>query len=104
MEEIGEVNETLIHNIESIKVLGASIVSGNLQLPLTIDHGLSGMTKARLAFVIPVAFAVTIPAQSLTGRLDAGWVVGTFAAAIGFVIISRAFWRFGLKHYTGASA
>ena len=69
--------------------------------PITIYPG---WLKASLTFVIPVAFAVTIPAQSLTGRLDTSWVFGTFAAAIAFIIVSRLFWRFGLKHYTGASA
>jgi ABC-type uncharacterized transport system permease subunit len=36
--------------------------------------------------------------------LTAPWAIGTFCAAIGFVIVSRIFWRFGLSHYTGASA
>lgn len=69
--------------------------------PITIYPG---WLRAGLTFVVPVAFAVTIPAQSLTGRLSAPWAVGTIAAALGFVVVSRLFWRFGLRHYTGASA
>jgi ABC-2 type transport system permease protein len=69
--------------------------------PITIYPG---WLKASLTYIIPVGFAVTVPAQSLTGRLDAGWAIGTFAAAAAFIVVSRFFWRFGLKHYTGASA
>jgi ABC-2 type transport system permease protein len=69
--------------------------------PITIYPG---WLRASLTFIVPVAFAVTIPAQSLTGRLSAGWAIGAVAAAVGFVVASRLFWRFGLRHYTGASA
>jgi ABC-2 type transport system permease protein len=47
---------------------------------------------------------VTIPAQSLTGRLEGWTVLGTFALAIAFFTAARIFWRFALRHYTGASA
>ena len=69
--------------------------------PITIYPG---WLRASLTFVVPVAFAITIPAQSLTGRLSGPAVFGTIALAIAFVIASRIFWVFGLKHYTGASA
>jgi ABC-2 type transport system permease protein len=69
--------------------------------PVTIYPG---WLRASLTFIVPVAFAVTIPAQSLTGRLSAGWAIGAIGAAIGFIVVSRMFWRFGLRHYTGASA
>ena len=69
--------------------------------PITIYPG---WLKAGLTYIVPVAFAVTIPAQSLTGRLTAPWAIGTVVAAFGFIAVSRLFWRFGLRHYTGASA
>lgn len=69
--------------------------------PITIYPG---WLKAGLTFIVPVAFAVTVPAESLTGRQDTTWIIGTIAAAFAFVVASRLFWRFGLKHYTGASA
>jgi ABC-2 type transport system permease protein len=69
--------------------------------PITIYPG---WLRLSLTFLIPVAFAVTVPAQSLTGRLSAPTLLGTLALAVGFVAVSRWFWRFGLRHYTGASA
>ena len=60
--------------------------------------------RISLTYLVPIAFAVTVPAEVLTGRLT----VETLAIATGFalalVLISRWWWRFGLKHYAGASA
>lgn len=60
--------------------------------------------RVTLTFLIPVAIAITIPAQSLTGRLD--WQSTALALGLAglFATGSRLFWRFGLTHYTGASA
>lgn len=57
-----------------------------------------------ITFLVPIAFAITVPAEAVTSRLD--WRTLLFAAlftvaAFGF---SRWFWRFGLRRYTGASA
>jgi ABC-2 type transport system permease protein len=69
--------------------------------PITI---FPGWMRVSLTFVIPIAFAVTIPAQSLTGRLTPGLALGAVALAAGFTLVARWFWQFGLKRYTGASA
>ncbi|MDQ3671929.1 MAG: ABC-2 family transporter protein [Actinomycetota bacterium] len=57
-----------------------------------------------ITFLVPIAFAVTVPAEALTSRLD--WP--TLALAAGFAValfaFTRWFWRFGLRNYTGASA
>ncbi len=60
--------------------------------------------RVALTFVVPIAFAVTIPVESLTGRLDAAAVLGTLGVAFGFLLASRWFLRLGLRRYTGASA
>lgn len=57
-----------------------------------------------LTIMVPVAVAVTVPAQALTGRLPAVTAIGMVALAAGFVVVSRAVWRFALRQYTGASA
>jgi ABC-2 type transport system permease protein len=60
--------------------------------------------RASLTFVVPIAFAVTVPAEALTGRLNPAtlaWAVGLAAALLA---LSRAFWKVGLRRYTGASA
>lgn len=63
-----------------------------------------GWLRISLTFLIPVAFAVTVPAESLTGRLTASTMVGTVALTVGFAAVTRWFWRVGLTRYTGASA
>ena len=57
-----------------------------------------------ITFLVPIAFAITVPAEAVTSRLD----VQTLAFAALFTVVafavSRWFWRFGLRNYTGASA
>ena len=57
-----------------------------------------------LTFIIPVAFAVTIPAEALTSRLTPLVLAGTFGLTILFSLAARIIWRYGLKNYSGASA
>ncbi len=57
-----------------------------------------------LTFIIPVAFAVTIPAEALTSRLTPLVLAGTFGLTIVFSLVARIIWRIGLKNYSGASA
>ncbi len=60
--------------------------------------------RASLTFLVPVAFAVTVPAQALTGRLTIGnlGIAAGFAAVL--LVFTRWFWRRGLRRYSGASA
>ena len=57
-----------------------------------------------LTFIVPVAFATTIPAEALTGRLSFQTVAGAIALAAFLAALSRVFWRLGLRHYSGAPA
>ncbi len=63
-----------------------------------------GWLRIGLTFLVPIAFAVTIPAQALTSRLTGGTLAFAAGLAIVFVVLTRIFWRVGLKHYGGASA
>jgi len=63
-----------------------------------------GWLRYGLTFVIPVAFATTIPVEALTGRLNWETLLLAFALAMGLFIASRAFWKLGLRHYSGTSA
>jgi ABC-2 type transport system permease protein len=87
--------------LDNVLVIFNTMFGNAGQWPITIYPG---WLRASLTFLIPVAFAVTIPAQSLTGRLEGWTVLGTFALAIAFFTAARIFWRFALRHYTGASA
>jgi ABC-2 type transport system permease protein len=57
-----------------------------------------------LTFLVPVAFAVTVPAQALTGRLSWQTLAGACALAAVMFTAARLFWRAGVRRYSGASA
>lgn len=57
-----------------------------------------------LTFLVPVAFAVTVPAEALTGRLTWESLAGAALLAALIFTAARAFWRRGLRSYSGASA
>jgi ABC-2 type transport system permease protein len=63
-----------------------------------------GWLRFALTFIVPVAFATTVPAEALTNRLG-GWTLwGAVGLAIILFAIARLVWRLGLRHYSGASA
>jgi ABC-2 type transport system permease protein len=57
-----------------------------------------------LTFLVPVAFAVTVPAQALTGRLTGQTLLLAVLVAVGLFGVARWFWRYGIRFYAGASA
>jgi len=60
--------------------------------------------RVELTVAVPVAFAVTIPVESLVGRLEPQTLGLTLLVESGFLVGSRWFWRAGLRHNTDASA
>ncbi len=63
-----------------------------------------GWLQFTLTFLVPIAFAVTVPAEALTGRLTPQTLIGALALAAVMLTVSRIFWRIGMRHYSGASA
>jgi ABC-2 type transport system permease protein len=63
-----------------------------------------GWLRYGLTFVIPVAFATTVPAEALTGRLTWGTLLGAVVLAVVLFAVARVIWRVGLRHYSGTSA
>ncbi len=57
-----------------------------------------------LTFLIPVAFATTVPAQALAGRLSLSTLAEAYALAAALAVLSRAFWRVGVRRYSSASS
>jgi len=57
-----------------------------------------------VTFLVPIAFAVTVPAEALTSRLN--WQTLAFAVvfAVALFVVTRWFWHRGLRSYSGASA
>jgi ABC-2 type transport system permease protein len=60
--------------------------------------------QATLTFLVPVAFATTVPAEALAGRMTPQALGGAIALAVGINVAARALWRVGVRHYAGASA
>jgi ABC-2 type transport system permease protein len=63
-----------------------------------------GWLRFGLTFIVPVAFATSIPAEALTGRLGGTTLLGAVGLAILLSALARLIWRLGLRHYSGASA
>lgn len=63
-----------------------------------------GWLRGVLTFLVPLAFAVTVPAGAVAARLD------PIAFGLGFVVtaialfVTRLLWRWGIRSYSGASA
>lgn len=55
-------------------------------------------------FILPVAFMTTVPAQFLTNRGTATWLLGATAVCAALLFLSVAFWRYALRYYTSASS
>jgi ABC-2 type transport system permease protein len=60
--------------------------------------------RGTLTYVIPVAFIITVPAQALAGKVGIGYLIMSLCVGAITLGLSSAFWRFGLRFYTGASA
>jgi ABC-2 type transport system permease protein len=63
-----------------------------------------GWLRFGLTFIVPVAFATSIPAEALTGRLNSWTFLGAAGLAALLFIVARLIWRLGLRRYSGASA
>jgi ABC-2 type transport system permease protein len=57
-----------------------------------------------LTFLIPIAFAVTVPAEALTSRLAPESLAAATAFTVVASLVARWFWRIGLRSYSGASS
>ena len=60
--------------------------------------------RTGLTFLVPVAFAVTVPAEALTARLTPLTLLGTLGLTLLFMLLARLVWRLGVRNYSGASA
>jgi ABC-2 type transport system permease protein len=63
-----------------------------------------GWLKFGLTFLVPIAFAVTVPAEAMTRLLSGRTLLIELAFAVVLGAFARWFWRIGLRRYSGASA
>lgn len=86
--------------VENILVIFQSVYEAG-RWPVNIYPG---WLRFALTFFIPVAFAITVPAQALAGRLTWPVLLGASAFAVVLFTAARLFWRTGIRRYSGASA
>jgi ABC-2 type transport system permease protein len=63
-----------------------------------------GWLKYGLTFLVPLAFAITVPSEAVTGRLTWQAVAVASGTAIVLLVVSRWCWRRGLRRYGSASS
>jgi ABC-2 type transport system permease protein len=63
-----------------------------------------GWLRFALSTVVPIGIAVTMPSQAVAGKVGAGAVALLVLGALVAGLLASAFWRVGLRSYTGASA
>jgi viologen exporter family transport system permease protein len=60
--------------------------------------------RVMLTFLVPLAVAITVPAQGITSRLTPQILVLAFVFTALLVAATRWLWKRGLRRYSGASA
>ncbi|MFQ5523268.1 MAG: ABC transporter permease [Acidimicrobiia bacterium] len=60
--------------------------------------------RGALTVLIPLAFAVTVPAQLISGRVSWWWLLIGAGVTVFALGVSRFIWRWGIRNYSGASA
>ncbi len=60
--------------------------------------------RGGLTFIIPLAFAITVPAEALADRLAGSTIALAVAFSAVVMLVTRLIWRWGLANYSGASA
>ena len=72
--------------------------------PLAGRRSIPGWLRFGVTFLVPIGFAVTVPAEAVTSRLDWETVVLALGFGVALFAFTRWWWRFGLRRYSGASA
>ena len=57
--------------------------------------------QVALTALVPVAFAVTVPAEAVVGRLTGPMLALALGLAAGLLVGARLFWNCGVKRYSG---
>jgi ABC-2 type transport system permease protein len=82
-----------------IELFQGLFAAGRWPVSIYPDWLRTGMT-----FLVPVAFAVTVPAEAMTNRLMPETMLFAFGLTVLFMLLARGVWLLGLRSYSGASA
>jgi ABC-2 type transport system permease protein len=63
-----------------------------------------GWLQGILTFLVPIAFAITLPSEALTNRLTLSSLGLAVAMAVALFCITRLLWRAAVRRYSGASS
>jgi ABC-2 type transport system permease protein len=63
-----------------------------------------GWMRYSFTYLVPIGFAITVPAQAMTDRLHGQTIAIAVGFAIALTVATRWFWRVGLRRYSGAAA
>lgn len=85
--------------VENIAVLFDAVYEG-ARYPVS---AYPGALRFVFVYLVPIAWATTVPASALTGRLSPAIGLGAAAVGAAAFLLSRLLWRTALKRYTGAS-
>ncbi len=67
-------------------------------------EGYPAIYRIFFTFIVPVAFLTTVPAQTMIGRSNPIWLLGSALLAAVLFQASKWFWGFALRFYTSASS
>jgi len=84
---------------EIVNLFEGLYAAGRWPVSLYPDWLRTGMT-----FLVPVAFAVTVPAEAMTNRLTPETMLFALGLTVFFMLLARGVWLLGLRSYSGASA
>jgi len=84
---------------EIVNLFEGLYAAGRWPVSLYPDWLRTGMT-----FLVPVAFAVTVPAEAMTNRLTPETMLFAFGLTVMLLLLARGVWLLGLRSYSGASA
>ena len=63
-----------------------------------------GWLRFGVTFIVPLTFAISVPAEAATGRIAVATIALSIAAMVVLITLSRWLWKRGLGRYDGASA
>lgn len=85
--------------VENLSVLFDAVYEG-ARYPVS---AYPGALRFVFVYLLPIAWATTVPASTLTGRLSPVSALGAAGVGAAAFVLSRLLWRTALKRYTGAS-
>ena len=89
-----------LHRIDNIHALHRAIIALG-RYPTVVFGRIFQITALT---ILPITVLTNFPAMAIFNRLDWYWIPYSLGLAVAFLIISRLFFKFAVKHYSSASS